>query len=532
MAQTIVANGITTIYGIPGIQNDAFFSALFDLGDRIKVVHPRHEQAAAYMALGAAVATGRPSMYCVVPGPGLLNTTAALATAYACGAPVFCFTGQIQSGGIGKNYGLLHEIPDQLGVLRGLTKWADRVDDPADGPAKVSEAFRQLRSGRPRPVGLETPPDVFAARGPFAPILASAELEPQPIADDSEIERAADLLNAAERPMIFVGSGAMDCGPTVRRLAEKLGAPVVANRQGRGILDERHPLAVTHPAARLLWKDCDVVLGVGSRLSEALRIGGVDDKLKIIKIDIDPDEISRIAPATVGLVGDARPTLDRLERLVKARAADRRVDAWVAAARTEAEATFKNFEPQCDILQAIRDVLPEEGIFVDEFTQIGYVARAFRMVYRPRTFISSGYQGTLGYGFATALGAQHARPDVPVVSVCGDGGFMFALQELATAVQHRIPLVTIVMNDGAYGNVRRIQEEEYGNRVIASDLVNPDFVRLAESFGVMGLRVRSPAELRQALGKAFAARVPVLIDFPVGKMPSPWPYILFNKSRG
>jgi acetolactate synthase-1/2/3 large subunit len=189
--------------------------------------------------------------------------------------------------------------------------------------------------------------------------------------------------------------------------------------------------------------------------------------------------------------------------------------------------------PQLAFLEAIRAELPEDGIFVDEVTQIGFAARLALPVYRPRTFISPGYQDALGWGFATALGVQHARPDVPVVAVSGDGGFLFTATEMATAMLHRIPLVTIVFVDGSFGNVRRIQEEQFGNRLIACELANPDFVRFAESFGAAAERVRDPKDLRAALRRAFARRDgPTLIEVPVGPLPSPWEFILMPKARG
>src|SRR5882672_4562090 len=239
VVRSLLAHGISTIYCLPGVQSDHLFNAMFDAGEALKVVHTRHEQGAAYMALGAALATGRPAVYSVVPGPGFLNTTAALATAHSTGARVLAFIGQIPSKAIGKGHGLLHEIPDQIGILRTLTKWADRVGTPADAPALVGRAFRELRSGRPRPVGLEVPPDILAAR---AEVALTPPLAPEPPAplDEDAIARAAALLAKAECPVIFVGGGANDAAAEVRALAERLTAPVVAYRRGKGVLDQRH----------------------------------------------------------------------------------------------------------------------------------------------------------------------------------------------------------------------------------------------------------------------------------------------------
>jgi acetolactate synthase-1/2/3 large subunit len=188
--------------------------------------------------------------------------------------------------------------------------------------------------------------------------------------------------------------------------------------------------------------------------------------------------------------------------------------------------------PQLAFLDAIRAELPEDGIYVDDVTQIGFVARIAMPVYKPRTFLSPGYQDNLGWGYATALGVQHARPDVPVLSVAGDGGFLYTGNELATAMKHGIPLTAVVFTDDAFGNVRRIQERQFGNRLIASDLSNPDFVAYAESFGAHGVRARTPAELSQALRHSFARREPTLIEVPVGSLPSPWEFIHMPRLRG
>jgi acetolactate synthase I/II/III large subunit len=233
------------------------------------------------------------------------------------------------------------------------------------------------------------------------------------------------------------------------------------------------------------------------------------------------------------LIGDAAPLLRALiDALVKTNIKraprkgemERRQATW--------RAHFQKLAPQIAFLQVIREELPEDGIYVDEVTQIGFAARLTYPVYKPRTFLSPGFQDNLGWGFATALGAQDARRDVPVISVNGDGGFMYTANELATAVRHRIPLTTIVFSDGAFGNVRRIQQEQFGNRLIASDLTNPDFVKFADSFGIAAERARNPEELRGALRRALARREPGLIEVPVGPFPSPWEFIHMPRVRG
>jgi acetolactate synthase-1/2/3 large subunit len=528
---SLLANGIDTLFCVPGVQNDVLLDAFYQAGERIRIVHTRHEQGAAYMALGAAMATGKPAVYAVVPGPGFLNSTAALATAYACNAPVLALTGQIPQHQIGRGHGFLHEIPDQLGVMRSLTKWAQRITAPQDAPDLVEEAFRQLRSGRPRPVGLECALDVWPEVADVREI-GEAHGVSAPI-DDGAIEAAAKLLCAAERPLIVVGGGAQHASKQVAALADMLQAPVAAGQMGFGVLDSRHPLSVNLPVGHKFWRDADVVLAVGTRLQVQQMSWGVDAGLMIIRIDIDPEEIERFRSPAVGIVGDAADVLARLIETMRGRLPSRTSRApEVRRARDEFAAESAVLEPQLEFLKAIRAALPEDGIFVDEITQLGHAARFGYPVYRPRTFITPGYQGTLGWGYATALGVKVARPDCPVVSISGDGGFMFNVQEIATAVRHGIAVVAVVFDDGAYGNVKRAQEMRYGNRLIAWDLANPDFVFLAESFGLNATRVSAPAELTEALVEAFEADEPRLIHVRVGPMPDPWRFVHLPKVRG
>jgi acetolactate synthase-1/2/3 large subunit len=525
-------NGIDRLFCLPGVQNDPLFDALFDVADRIKVVHSRHEQGAGYMALGAALASGKPSAYCVVPGPGFLNTTTALATAQSCGAQVLGLIGQIPSSFIGRGMGLLHEIPDQSGMLETLTKWSASIRAPIQAPGLVDQAFEQLWNGRPQPVGLECPADVWGESAAVTLPEKKADRHDLPIDDDS-IEAAAKLIGQAKNPLIVVGGGAQDASAEVTALAELLQAPVAAFRMGRGIVDDRNPLSVTVPIGHHLWSKADVVLGVGTRLQTQQISWGMDDDLKVIRIDIDPEEVGRINKPDVSLIGYAdktlRALLDRLPRHMNKRPS--RLDEMTALKASYADKMSK-LQPQMGYLDVIRDELPEDGLLVDELVQVSYVARFAFPVYKPRTFICSGYQGTLGWGMATSIGVQMARPDQRVVALAGDGGFMFNVQELAVAVQHELPLVTIVFNDGAFGNVRRIQKEMFGNRLIATDLANPDFVKLAESFGAVGLSATSPETLRTALREAFRQRGPSLIEVRCGEMPSPWEFVLLPPARG
>ena len=536
VVEAMLAHGIDTVYALPGVQNDFLFEALFkaqtNAPDRLRVLHTRHEQGAAYMALGAALATGKPYAYAVVPGPGLLNSSAALLTAYSMNAPVLALIGEIPDADIGHHLGHLHEIRDQAGIVARLVDYSARIRKPEQAPRLVAEAMRAMVTGRPGPAALQCAIDVWGKTGPVTP-LAPRPI-PAPKLDETAIRKAAKLLGAAKNPIIVCGGGAQDASEEVTALAAMLQAPVVGYRRGRGVLDSRDPLSVTLPLAYELWPQTDVVLGVGSRMLIQFRQWGVDKDLKVIRIDADPEEPSRLHKPAAALIGDAKPILRRLLDVLPAhngKRASRRsemVERQVAVRRR-----LEPLKPQLAFVDAIRAELPEDGIFVDEVTQIGFAARLAFPVYKPRTFISPGYQDNLGWGYATSLGVQDARRDVPVVSISGDGGFMFTANEMATAVRHRIPLTAIVFADGAFGNVRRIQQERFGNRLIASDLANPDFVRFAESFGAAAERARTPEELRAALRRAFArSDLPSLIEVPVGPFPSPWPYLHMPRVRG
>ena len=526
IVRSLVANGMDTVFGLPGVQLDALFNALHDERDRIRVIHPRHEQAAAYMALGYAQASAKIGAYIVVPGPGILNTTAALATAYGTCSPVLAMTGQLPYRAIGQGRGLLHEIPDQLAILRGLTKWATRIEHPTQAAARMHGALHQLRSGVPRPVAIESPMDVLGQKadiGGIQEVPGEAPLAP----DVRAIEDAAKLMATAEHPVIVVGGGALHAGESLREVAEALQAPVIAHRMGRGILDDRHPLSVTQPAGARLWKRTDAVLAVGTRFEHYRTAWGAAG-LATVRIDVDPAQMHRLGAPTVPILADSDTALRALASAL-GRISGRRtsrhdeIDAVKDAAHSEMRAEAG---AQIEFLEALRAALPEDGIFVDEMTQMGYVAQSAFPVHAPRTFISSGYQGTLGAGFPTALGAQVACPDRAVLSINGDGGFMFNAQELSTAVQQGLGVVAVVFEDGAYGNVKRMQEDLYGGRVIASELHNPDFVKLAESFGAVAARVETPSALRDAIAAAWGRRIPTVVCVRVDRFPDPFATVL------
>ncbi|MEZ4523542.1 MAG: thiamine pyrophosphate-binding protein [Thermomicrobiales bacterium] len=519
LVQSIKSYGVDTIFGLPGVQLDNTFDALYDEQDNIRVINTRHEQSTAYMAYGYAASTGKVGVYLVVPGPGLLNTTAALSTAYATNTPVLALSGQVHSEEINRGFGSLHEIPNQLETISLLTKWAARIEKPADTPAMVREAFKQLRTGRRRPVELEMSPDIMGLAEEVE-LLDPVTSYPTPEADPDLVASAAELLANAKNPIIFAGGGAMDAGEPIRELAEVLQAPVIMTPNGRGTISDRHPMALTMLGGRHVYEDADVVLAIGTRFDRPATDWGTDDGMKIIRVDIDDQEIDRIIQPDISLLGDANAVLgqifDQVDRKTYTR--DSRAPE-LNEIREAVEDQLFEFQPSHDFAKAIREELPDDGILSGEITQLSAYADIGFPVYRPRSLIGAGYQGTLGFGYATALGVQVGNPDRKVVSINGDGGFLYTMPELATAVRHQIPLVAIVINDGAFGNVKYIQQTRYGGREIASTLGNPDFVKLAESFGAAGLRATNAEELGRAVREGFENNHPTLIDVPVDRLP-------------
>jgi acetolactate synthase-1/2/3 large subunit len=431
----------------------------------------------------------------------------------------------------------LHELPHQLATLRSLTKWSARIERAAQAPEIINEAFRQMLSDRPGPVAVEMPWDIMAASAEVH-CLSGRVIPRMAPPSPPEVELAARLLVEAN-PMIMTGSGAQHASAPVCALAEELDAPVAAFRGGRGVMAEDHELGISSYAAFALWPEIDVLIGIGTRLElPYMRWTGmmtlIDRPLAppyLIRIDIDPREMQRLVPHAA-IVADAdagtRALLASVRRL-RGRSGSGRaaVRSRIAAAKANARAAIEKIQPQLAYLDVIREALPRDGFFVSELSQVGFTSYFGFPVYEPRTYVSEGYQGTLGFGFPSSLGVKMAHPDKPVVSITGDGGFMFGIQELATAAQYGIAVVTLVFNNNSYANVLRDQAAQFGNRVIGAMLDNPDFLGIAKAFGIEGYRARSPAALKPILEKAFRSRRPILIEIevPQGCEVSPWEFI-------
>jgi len=525
IARSLIAHGVGTVFGIPGAHMYDFNDALYGRRDALRFIHTRHEQGAGYIAYGFAKSTGKPGVYTVVPGPGVLNSSAALCTAFGAHTPVLCVTGNIMSHLIGQGRGQLHELPDQLATLRSVTKGTQRINHPSDVSSVMASLFTQMLSGRRGPVAVEAPWDVFGKKGPVEELAVGSAISPPPV-DADAITAAAGLIARAKNPLIMVGGGAVDAAPEVAELASRLQAPVTAHRSGKGILPADDPLSLDLVAAFEYWQRADLLIGIGSRLElQFMRWRWMPRDIKIVRIDIDPTEMVRLKP-DVGIVADAAAgTRALIAAVAGAKGAARETE--LRELKAKARAAISEVQPQSAYLDAIRAVLPRDGFFVEEVSQVGFTARFAFPVYGPRRYVTSGYQENLGFGYNTALGVKVAHPDKAVVSVSGDGGFLFGLQEMATAVQHRINVVAIVFNNSSYGNVLRDQQQTYQGRFIGADLINPDFVKLAESFGMPAFRVTSPGALKGVLEKALGLDRPALIEVPVekGSEASPWPFL-------
>ncbi len=519
LVKALYQEGVRVVFGLPGVQLYGVLAALRE-EPRIRFITTRHEQATSYMADGYARAGGRFGTALVVPGPGLLNAAAGLSTAYAASSPVLMISGQVPRAGLGKKIGLLHEVDDQQDAIAPITKWRRRVLEVEDIPAAVRDAVAVLRAGRPRPVELEFPPDTLEGEGEVE-LLPSQPIEPM-LPASAALDQAADMLQRAQRPLIYAGGGVHAAGAheVLASLVDRLRAPVLETPEGKGAVSDRNPLSLgaaywpSSPVVPIV-RSADLVLAVGTRLASS----PFNPEQPLIQIDADPEVLQRARPGTLTLLGDARATLEQLDLRLRADGARPSLASEVEEVRA-ALPRSETLEPQASILRSLRAGTPDDAIFISGMTQVGYYSRLFWPVYEPRSYLTSSYSGNLGYEYPLALGAKVARPDRPVVATVGDGGFLYNSQEMATAVQFGINVVVVVFNDNAYGNVARDLDESWGG-AYASELRNPDLMKLADAYGVLGFRANEPTEVGRLVAEAIQQDRPALVEVPVGRMPRP-----------
>ena len=530
LARSLVGEGVQVVFGIPGIQVYGIVAALRD-EPGIRLITTRHEQATTYMADGYARASGAPGVALVVPGAGLYNAASGLTNAYSRSTPVLLIAGQVPRGAIGKNLGAVHEIADQSGAVRSVTKWQRQASAPREVPDAVFEAFRQMRTGRPRPVLIEIPPEAgvereeVKLRGP----ARISRIVPSP----EDLREAAQVIARSRMPLIYAGGGVAraDGEQALVRLAEATNIPVVTSSGGKGVIPDGHPLSYGScfsPRGERqemnqlyeVMQSADVVIGIGARFSLGNPAG---EASTLVNINIDDAELTRHQSNTIPLHGDAGATMEALlPHLVEAGAGGRPspVEAVSAARKLIAYYDIRLKEPQYAVMEAMRRGIPDDAFIVWDVTQFGYYARTHWQVTHPKTYIDSGYSFNLGYAFPTALGVKVAKPDRPVVCMTGDGGFMFNSSELSTAIKYGINVITVVFRNDSYGNVARDLDDAFGG-AYGTDLHNPDFVRFAESFGATGMRADDPMDLERLIPLALDRESPVIIEVPFGEMPIP-----------
>jgi acetolactate synthase-1/2/3 large subunit len=520
--QALQHEGTEIVFGLPGVQIMGIYDAFYGRSD-IRIMTVRHEQTTAYMADGYARVAGKPGVALVVPGPGVQNASAALGTAYAASSPVLLLAGQVESYNIGSDRGALHEINDQINIIRPVTKWCQRVHDVPSIPGAIHEAMRQMRTGRPRPTEVEISPDTLAATADVT--FPPAATPPPATLDWDQVRRAAALLRDASKPLIWAGGGAVlaDASRELIALAEALGAPVATTAEGKGVFPEDHRLALGvgfygHGTSSWAAPQADVVLAVGTRLTGQMTgLNAVQVPQRLIHLDIDPTVIGKNYPAAIRLVTDARAGLQAL--LEEVRRQDTPASRWSDMElqdmwRLQERWLQEKAPDQAALWRSMQRVLPEDAVLVSGITNMGYWAHFAYRSRQQRTYLTSSYFATLGFSFPVALGAKVARPEHPVVSITGDGGFMYTLPELATAVHYGIGVVVIVFVDNALGASKHDQRTRFKGREIGTTLHNPSFAEVARVFGAQGMRT-DPEHLDTTLQEALASGKPTVIEVPV-----------------
>ena len=519
VVQSLIAEEIDLVFGIPGYHTEHLYGRLMRQNS-IRHILVRHEQGAGFMAIGAARVTGRAGALFSTAGPGALNGATPMGEAYGDSVPLLNIMAEDMSQYLYQDRGIVHESQDQFGVFSRLSQWSKQVSGPAEIPAAIHEGLRRTQVNRPRPVVVEIPVDIFTNEAEVD--ILRAETHDRPAGDAADIQRAARILAQAERPLIWAGGGTISSGAwdELRSLAEQLDAPVITTCSGKGSIPEDHPLCIGNLAnqgpIKRLMSESDAMLAVGARFGYLPTAKwSIPIPSRLIHIDIDPTQPGKNYPVEIGIHADARLGLQGLIDSLDGAECER--GEWVSAARSARKTVWDEMERRAPvemgIQRAIREALPNETIIAADPHLLGYWGRSFVPVYQPRTWLYDLAFGTLGYAFPVALGAKLAAPGKPVVALTGDGGFLFTSQELATAVQLGINVVTVIFNDNAYGAIKEDFLRDYG-RAYEVDLVNPDFVKYAESFGAVGLRA-GPEQLGETLKHALTLERPCLIDVPV-----------------
>lgn len=518
LTELLEANGIDHVFGIPGVHTIELYRGL--AGSGIRHVTPRHEQGAGFMADGFARASGRPAACFIITGPGMTNIATAMGQAYGDSVPMVVVSAVNQSHELGLGQGRLHELSDQRAVVRNVAAFSHTLLRPDELPAVVERAFAVVRAARPRPVHIEVPIDVLELPATGIEVVPAASPSP-PAPDPAAIAAAAERLAAAERPALLLGGGALGAGDEARRLAETLGAPTALTSNAKGLLPPDHPLLLgSYVASRGIAAcvdESDVVLAIGTELGETDygyegAPGFASGAVPLIRIDIEAEQTTRNVRPALAITADARTAVAALLARLTGHAPG---DGAARVRRALSVDPMRSLEPRFQrhrrVLEALRSALPD-AIVVGDSTEPVYYAQSHFNADRPRAwFCSSTGYGTLGYALPAAIGARLARPDSPVVALTGDGGLMYCLGEMASAVGADAPIICLLWNNRSFEEIRHCMVAAQVEPV-GVDLYSPDFIALAKSVGWEAASAATLDDLPELLQSAACRSRPTLIE--------------------
>jgi acetolactate synthase-1/2/3 large subunit len=546
LLEALERQNVETIFGILGGAILPVYDALCG-NKKIRHILARHEQCAAHEAEGYARASGRTGVCMATSGPGATNLVTGIANAYMDSSPIVALTGQVPTTGINSNYMIGRDAfqeADIIGITTPITKYNFQPRTVPEIPTVVNTAFYIASTGRPGPVLIDLPKNVQAET---ADVVVTDRIDargykPMIEIDLTKISEAAKLLAKSERPLILAGGGVIiaKCSDEIMQMSDLLMAPVATTFMGKGSFPEVHPMSVGsigmhgNPAANRLMGEADVLFAVGTRFSDraTANTDTFAANAKKIQIDIDEAEIGKNIEVDVPIIGEAKASMKLLLAAVEQKLRKTKGTAWakrVKEAKEQLSPLIKDrprdLVPKA-LLSELRSLLPENGILTTEVGQNQMWSALYFRALKPRTFISSGGLGTMGFGFPAAIGAKAAFPDRPVVDVAGDGSFIMSEQELATSVMENIPVTVIVLNNSVLGMVAQWQRQLYNRRYNAVHLgKTPDFVKLAQAYGAQGIRVGSIEEFHKAVKTALTSTVTTVIDVPIGSEEDVVPFV-------
>jgi len=542
LVRSLELEGVDLLFGYPGGVVLPIFDALYD-SKKIRTVLPRHEQGAVHMADGYARVTGRCGVALVTSGPGATNTVTGIANAFMDSVPLVVFTGQVASSVIGTD---AFQESDITGITIPVTKHNYLIKDAAELPEVIKEAFYIATTGRPGPVLIDIPADIGKAQIEFVwpDAVKLPGYKPTVKGHSRQIKQAAGLISRARRPLLYAGGGVLAAGASkeLKELAELMQLPVVATLMGKGCFPEDHHLSVGMPGmhgakyTNYAITETDLIIAVGVRFDDRVtgKLSSFASKAKIIHVDVDPAEIGKNKPVDVPIVGDARPVLTALIAELRKSEAEPRTEQWMGAIDEWRRQFPLHFHPSVDAIMPeaavqVIDRLTKDRkrIICTEVGQNQMWACQYTILTEPRTWVSSGGLGTMGFGLPAAIGAQLGRPDHLVIDIAGDGSIQMNSQEMATARINGLPVKVVVLNNGYLGMVRQWQELFYEHRYSSSTLDQncPDFVKLADAYGWGGFRVDDPAKLEGTLKAAFDYDGPAIVDVRVAREECVYPMV-------